>query len=54
MPDIQQTEIEGTDAAAQGLSPDKAAITDEQTVPVATAIPDEGANPDEGATPDGK
>ena len=52
--DIQQTEVEGTDAAAQGPSPDKAATTDEQTVPVATAIPDEGANPDEGATPDGK
>ena len=46
--------VEGTDAAAQGPSPDKAATTDEQTVPVATAIPDEGANPDEGATPDGK
>ena len=54
VPDIQQIEVEGTDAAAQGTSPDKAANTDEQTVPVATAIPDEGANPDEGATPDGK
>ena len=52
--DIQQTEIEGTDAATQGPSPDKAATTDEQTVPVATAIPDEGAYPDKGATPDGK
>ena len=54
VPDIQQIEVEGTDAAAQGTSPDKAANTDEQTVPVATAIPDEGANPDEGATHDGK
>ena len=54
VPDIQQTEVEGTDAAAQGPSPDKAANTDEQTVPVATAIPDEGANLDKGATPDGK
>ena len=54
VPDIHQTEVEGTDAAAQGPSPDKAATTDEQTVPVTTAIPDEGENPDEGATPDGK
>ena len=54
VPDIHQTEVEGTDAAAQGPSPDKAATTDEQTVPVTTAIPDEGANPDKGATPDGK
>ena len=53
VPDIQ-LETEGTDAAAQGASPDKAANPDEQTVPVPTAIPDEGANPDEGATPDGK
>ena len=53
VPDIQ-LETEGTDAAAQGTSPDKAANPDEQTVPVPTAIPDEGANPDEGATPDGK
>ena len=54
VPDIHQTEVEGTEAAAQGASPDKAANSDEQTVPVPTAIPDEGANPDEGATPDGK
>ena len=53
VPDIQ-LETEGTDAAAQGASPDKAANPDEQTVPVPKAIPDEGANPDEGATPDGK
>ena len=54
VPDIHQTEVEGTDDAAQGQSPDKAATTDEQIVPVTTAIPDEGANPDKGATPDGK
>ena len=54
VPDIHQTKVEGTDAVAQGPSPDKAATTDEQTVPIATAIPDEGANPNEGATPDGK
>ena len=54
VPDIQQIEVERTDAAAQGTSPDKAANTDEQTDPDATAIPDEGANPDKGSTPDGK
>ena len=54
VPDIHQTEVEGTDAAAQGQSPDKAATTDEQTVPVTTAIPDEGATPDKGATSDEK
>ena len=54
VPDIQQIKIEGTDDAAQGTSPDKAANTDEQTDPDTTTIPDEGANPDQGATPDGK
>ena len=54
VPDIQQIEVERTDAAAQGTSPDKAANTDEQTDPDVTAIPDEGANPDKGSTPDGK
>ena len=53
VPDIQPVEDVNVDVVAQGTSPDKTAITDEEAIPDTTAIPDEGANPDEGVTPDG-
>ena len=52
VPDIQPIEVESTDAAAQGTSPDKATNTDGQAIPDSTAIPDKEGNPDKGTTPD--
>ena len=52
VPDIQPIEVESTDAAAQGTSPDKALTTDEQAIPDSTTIPDKEGNPDKGTTPD--
>ena len=52
VPDIQPIEVESTDAAAQGTSPDKAVTTNEQAIPDSTAILDKEGNPDKGTTPD--